>query len=161
MGLVLLGAFAALPLGACDSDQARSEAEPHARPDAGASAPDAQRPLPDAAAPDVGSAVPVDAGGSDLCLQRRPDGGCAASDRPDASSSSDAGDESDVSCDPHVECKRAPPDCPSGQLPQVIDTCWGDCVKAERCVCHSADQCPQSDQYACHLSAGHCGPYVN
>jgi hypothetical protein len=67
-----------------------------------------------------------------------------------------------VSCDPRqILCKRAPPKCAGGQVPSVVDTCYGDCVPVEQCACKDAPECPQPDSYTCHRSAGHCGPYVN
>lgn len=66
------------------------------------------------------------------------------------------------SCDERkVTCKRARPMCPEGQVPAVDGSCWGDCVTIDQCVCTEADACPERDKYVCHMSAGHCGPYVN
>lgn len=68
----------------------------------------------------------------------------------------------EVSCDVRlVMCKRAPPKCAGGDVPAVVDTCYGDCVPVEQCACHAAAECPMPEQYACHMSAAHCGPYVN
>jgi hypothetical protein len=51
-----------------------------------------------------------------------------------------------VSCDGRtVTCKRTRPTC----------------VGIEQCVCKEADACPERETYVCHMSAGHCGPYVN
>ena len=69
-----------------------------------------------------------------------------------------------VDCDDRagkVTCKKARPMCPEGQVPTVVDTCWGDCVAIDQCVCKEADACPERETYVCHMSAGHCGPYVN
>jgi hypothetical protein len=67
-----------------------------------------------------------------------------------------------ANCDQRdVLCKRATPKCPAGTLPSVVGTCYGDCVPAEQCGCSEAAECPQPDSYTCHMSAGHCGPYVN
>jgi hypothetical protein len=52
-------------------------------------------------------------------------------------------------CDPaKVLCKRLPPICPSGQVPQVVSGCFGECVDARQCstvpscaVCAPADAC--------------------
>jgi hypothetical protein len=69
-----------------------------------------------------------------------------------------------VSCDPRaILCKRLAPTCPTGQVPSIDDTgiCYGECVPIEMCECTSAAACPDSKQYTCHMSAGHCGPYVN
>jgi len=67
-----------------------------------------------------------------------------------------------VSCDDRkVTCKRTRPMCPEFQVPAVDVNCWGDCVAIDQCVCTEADACPERDTYVCHMSAGHCGPYVN
>jgi hypothetical protein len=69
-----------------------------------------------------------------------------------------------VSCDARtgmVTCKRAPPSCPQGQVPAVVDSCWGECVPIEQCVCTEADACPERETYVCHMGARRCGPYVN
>jgi hypothetical protein len=68
----------------------------------------------------------------------------------------------EVSCDASkVLCKKAPPVCAPGQVPAVVDTCYGGCAQIDRCVCQEADQCPQREQYVCHMRAARCGPYVN
>jgi hypothetical protein len=67
-----------------------------------------------------------------------------------------------VSCDARkVVCKRARPLCPAGQVPSVAETCWGDCAPIDHCACTEAAACPERETYVCHMSAGHCGPYVN
>ena len=33
-----------------------------------------------------------------------------------------------------VICSSLPPSCPSGQLPRVVDGCWGECVSVSRCL---------------------------
>jgi hypothetical protein len=67
-----------------------------------------------------------------------------------------------VSCDPRaILCKVAAPTCPTGQVPSVKGICYGPCVPVEMCECGSAAACPDPGQYTCHMSAGHCGPYVN
>jgi hypothetical protein len=45
-------------------------------------------------------------------------------------------------------CKRLPPVCPLGQVPQVVDGCYGECVDAQQCatvascaLCRSGDLC--------------------
>jgi len=47
-----------------------------------------------------------------------------------------------------VLCKRLPPLCPLGQVPQVVNSCYGECVDARQCatvpsctVCHPSDAC--------------------
>lgn len=69
-----------------------------------------------------------------------------------------------VSCDDRpgkVTCKKTRPMCPEFQVPAVDGSCWGDCVAIDQCVCKQADECPERDTYVCHMSAGHCGPFVN
>jgi hypothetical protein len=52
-------------------------------------------------------------------------------------------------CDPGaVGCKRPPPLCPAGQVPQVVNNCYGECVDARQCAtvgscaaCRSTDLC--------------------
>ena len=52
-------------------------------------------------------------------------------------------------CDPaKILCKRLPPVCPPGQVPQVVSGCYGECVDARQCltvascaVCGPADVC--------------------
>lgn len=67
-----------------------------------------------------------------------------------------------VDCDEtRVACKKARPSCPAGQVPAVVETCWGECVPIDHCACSAANDCPEHAQYICHMSAGRCGPYVN
>jgi hypothetical protein len=66
-----------------------------------------------------------------------------------------------LECDPSkVLCKRTAPQCVFGEVPQVLDGCYGECVKVDSCACATAAQCPQPDQYTC-WSKRHCGPFVN
>jgi hypothetical protein len=66
-----------------------------------------------------------------------------------------------VSCDPaKILCKRVAPECPQGQVPSVSGSCYGPCVPVDSCTCTKESECPDHDHYTCHLSAGHCGPYV-
>jgi hypothetical protein len=66
-----------------------------------------------------------------------------------------------VSCDPaKILCKRVQPECPEWQVPSVSGTCYGPCVPVETCACTHEDECPNRDEFVCHKSAGHCGPYV-
>ena len=40
----------------------------------------------------------------------------------------------DLSCDrSSVTCKAAEPECEAGQVPSVIDTCWGPCIDVAQC----------------------------
>jgi hypothetical protein len=59
-----------------------------------------------------------------------------------------------------IACDAAEPECPDGQVPSVSGVCYGPCVGVEDCGCTGPDDCPRPEQYTCHLSAGHCGPYV-
>jgi hypothetical protein len=66
-----------------------------------------------------------------------------------------------VDCDvKKITCKRAAPACDTFHVPSVEGSCYGDCVKIDRCACSGPDQCPDSNQYTC-WSKTHCGPYVN
>ncbi|HEX5657227.1 MAG TPA: hypothetical protein VFX59_08525 [Polyangiales bacterium] len=68
----------------------------------------------------------------------------------------------ETNCDERdVICKRARPACTEGKVPVVVEGCWGECVKIDDCACHAAYECPEPEQYVCHMSAQHCGPYVN
>ncbi len=67
-----------------------------------------------------------------------------------------------VSCDRReLRCKRAELPCPEGEVREIVDGCYGECVAIDRCVCDEQDACPDSSQYACHMHSGRCGPYVN
>lgn len=67
-----------------------------------------------------------------------------------------------VSCDRRaLRCRRAEPVCPDGQVASIVGTCYGPCVPLADCPCDEAADCPFPEQFTCHLSAGHCGPYVN
>jgi len=77
------------------------------------------------------------------------------------SGSGGSGGSSSFDCDPRkILCKRIALDCPAGQVPSVDNSCYGLCVPIESCTCSAPEQCPQSDTYTCHMSAGHCGPFV-
>ena len=66
-----------------------------------------------------------------------------------------------LECDPsQVLCKRTAPQCVFGEVPQVVDSCYGACVKVDRCACSTAAQCPQPEQYTC-WARSHRGPFVN
>lgn len=65
-----------------------------------------------------------------------------------------------MDCDPvKIRCRRAPPECPAGQVPSVSGSCFGACVAVEKCACSTAAQCPQSDKHTCWKSK-HCGQFV-
>lgn len=52
-----------------------------------------------------------------------------------------------VPCDPMaVMCDEAPPPCPEGQAPRVVDGCWGVCVPVEFCdVVPSCEACGKDE----------------
>jgi hypothetical protein len=73
-------------------------------------------------------------------------------------------------CDPGmIACKRLPPVCPPGQIPQVVGQgdgrCYGECVDARQCLtvpacsaCRPTDLCARPDA----STALHClGPGTN
>jgi hypothetical protein len=60
-----------------------------------------------------------------------------------------------------VTCRAAPPECEDFHVPTQEGACYGPCVPIEACVCQGPSDCPDENQFTCHLSAGHCGPYVN
>jgi hypothetical protein len=66
-----------------------------------------------------------------------------------------------VSCDPReLRCRRAEPQCPDFQVPQIINGCYGPCVPVDACLCDEPADCPNNDAYTCHMYRGRCGPYV-
>jgi hypothetical protein len=99
------------------------------------------------------------AGAANLAGANAAGAGGASGNRNDAAGASGAGTDL-VDCDPlKVLCKIAQPDCGAGKVPSVDGSCYGDCVKVERCACSSAAQCPEPDQYTC-WGKQHCGPFV-
>jgi len=65
-----------------------------------------------------------------------------------------------VDCDQKkILCKRLAPQCAEGEVPSVAGSCYGDCVKIDRCACSDASACPEPDKYTC-WSKTHCGPFV-
>jgi len=74
---------------------------------------------------------------------------------------SSAGGSGLVDCDTRkVLCRIVTPDCPAGEVPSVKGTCYGECVKIDRCSCTTADQCPQPEQYTCLKGPMHCSYYL-
>lgn len=66
-----------------------------------------------------------------------------------------------VSCDRReLRCKRAEPPCPEGQVPSIVDNCYGACVAIDACVCDEPEDCATTDTYTCHLYKNRCGPYI-
>jgi hypothetical protein len=64
-----------------------------------------------------------------------------------------------LDCNPLlVVCDQAPPECPDGQLPSVVDGCWGPCISTNACdVVGSCDDC--RDDEACVQWATEVAPY--
>jgi hypothetical protein len=64
----------------------------------------------------------------------------------------------DVPCNPAtVACDAAPPTCPEGMLPQVVDGCWGSCIPAAICdVVPDCAACPDDETCVEH-SVGFAG----
>jgi hypothetical protein len=78
----------------------------------------------------------------------------------EAGSESGAGAGGLVDCDQRkIMCKRAAPVCDPMHVPSVVGTCYGECVKIERCACSGPDECPNENEYTC-WSGKHCGPYI-
>ena len=59
-----------------------------------------------------------------------------------------------------VSCPALPVVCPEMQVPSIENGCYGPCVPIDSCDCAGPEDCPDSNQYTCHMSAKHCGPYV-
>jgi hypothetical protein len=67
--------------------------------------------------------------------------------------------EDGFNCDPwRAECEDDPPTCAEGEVPSVVDGCWGDCVVAESCRCVYHWQCGDVPEYACNLETFFCEP---
>jgi hypothetical protein len=68
-----------------------------------------------------------------------------------------------TSCDPRKAfCKMLKPTCPAGQVPSVINGCWGPCVDIDTCSCEttgSTEECPLNG-FLCWGTTHTCGPYV-
>lgn len=88
-------------------------------------------------------------------------GGSGAGGSSGANAGGEGGAASLVDCDARkITCKRTPPTCDTFHVPSVEGSCYGDCVKIDRCACSGPAECPDSNQYTC-WSKKHCGPYVN
>lgn len=84
---------------------------------------------------------------------------CSATD---AGNGSGGAGDGGTSCDPRKAlCRSLPPTCAAGQVPSIDGSCWGPCVPIATCTCTSAADCPDANQYTCHLSRGVCDYYVN
>jgi len=66
-----------------------------------------------------------------------------------------------VSCDRRdLQCRVADPACPAGQVPEIINNCFGACVPIDQCVCSGPADCPHEEMYTCHNFRKRCGPYL-
>jgi hypothetical protein len=64
-----------------------------------------------------------------------------------------------VSCTKEmVECTKPPPECPAGQEPSVVGTCWGPCVPLANCRCLYHWMCPHLEVNTCLTPDYRCGP---
>jgi hypothetical protein len=62
-------------------------------------------------------------------------------------------------CDPwKLNCEDEPPTCPDGELPSVVDDCWGDCVPATSCKCQYHWHCGDDPDYECVSETLSCEP---
>ncbi|HWA70721.1 MAG TPA: hypothetical protein VG937_00230 [Polyangiaceae bacterium] len=59
-----------------------------------------------------------------------------------------------------IECSDPQPDCPAGQEPSVVGTCWGPCVPLASCRCLYHWMCPHLEVNTC-LADYRCGPNPN
>lgn len=98
------------------------------------------------------------------------DGGGISEDAAagDASASSDGATDAGPfagtgSCDARrVLCESLPPSCEAGEAPSVEGSCWGPCIAATRCICTTAEECPDVRGFSetCHTGRGFCGPFL-
>ena len=67
---------------------------------------------------------------------------------------------SEVNCNVfEVLCFETALPCPGDLVREVIDGCWGQCVRLERCACAMDEACPFApDENVCDIEAGHCVP---
>lgn len=85
----------------------------------------------------------------------------AATSADATSSSRDAALIEGPRCDPErVICRLAPPTCSNGEIPSVIDDCWGPCIAVRDCACDHPGTVPGGcpEGYACYNFDSHCGP---
>jgi hypothetical protein len=59
-----------------------------------------------------------------------------------------------------VTCHQVPTKCPDLQVHTIENGCYGPCVSIDECACSGPADCPDENQYTCHMSAMHCGPFV-
>lgn len=105
-----------------------------------------------------------DAGADSGRVESGPSGDVAQpADTGTAADTGAAPDAGGVGCDRRpVVCKIALPTCPNpGEVPSVIGTCYGPCVPINACACGAPEDCPERNQYTCHMSARRCGPFLN
>ena len=109
----------------------------------------------DGTAPDASSdAAPGPAPGSDAGDPGQGNGA------PDASSPADASIEGPVSCDPReLRCKIAETPCPAGEVHQIVDACYGPCVRITACRCDKPEGCPHEETYTCWNNTQRCNFY--
>jgi hypothetical protein len=50
--------------------------------------------------------------------------------------------------------------CPEGEVREIVDACYGECVAIDRCECDAPDDCPHQEQFVCHNFRMRCGPYL-
>jgi hypothetical protein len=80
--------------------------------------------------------------------------------QPTADSGTDAA-PGEISCDPRqLRCKRAAPQCDQGQVPRVLDGCYGECVNIDECSCSGPEACPNPDEFTCRNDIGRCTYYL-
>ena len=78
-------------------------------------------------------------------------------DTDDTDDTDDAdGGAAGVDCDSRkVLCKRVAPRCPAGEVPSVVDACYGLCVSVRACACRRDSDCPTEHGFLQCLS-GYC-----
>ncbi|HTM45739.1 MAG TPA: hypothetical protein VL137_12325 [Polyangiaceae bacterium] len=87
-----------------------------------------------------------------------PTGGQSGGGAPDVDAGPQYGTKN---CNPaNVLCRIAPPSCEFLTVPEVVDNCYGPCVRVSQCACMHPQDCPQPDQYTCYNSDHFCGPFV-
>lgn len=128
--------------------------------------------------------VPADTGAADARRDSGSDVGLDAAVRDtstDTSSSIDVGAESDaatdggsdtgvdaaerdsgpsrgVNCDVRdIRCRTPAPACEFGQVPEVVGTCYGECVDIGECACTESAECGDELLYVCRRD-GRCTP---
>jgi hypothetical protein len=159
-GLVLLGTVVGLSFGCGESERGAGAAGGAGAATGGASSGSAGK----AGA----SATAGTASGGSMAGGNGDEGGVSGSlattggqaDTPAGAGNAAGAGSALIGCDPkQILCKRLAPECTAGEVPSVEGSCYGDCVKVERCGCTAATDCPQPEQYTCWAKQ-HCGPFV-